>query len=109
MIMKVDIGTAVLDALTAAKTATNAYIGEYGENQFGCGFAWVVVKGIRGKKADTLKAMGFRKRYDGPGLSLWNPSGHITQDMDAKYEGAKAFAMVLRAAGLDASAQCRLD
>ena len=92
-----------------AARATDMYIFDNGENPFGCGFAWVVVKGVRGKKAELLKEFGFKKRYDGPGLSNWNPSGNITQDMDAKYEGAKVYAEALKSMGLDAYASCRLD
>ena len=99
----------LLDATAVACRETNRYIGTYGENPMGCGFAWVVVKGARGKKANALKEIGFRKRYDGPGLSLWNPSGSMTQDMDAKYAGAQACAEVLRKMGYDAEAYCRLD
>ena len=95
--------------LKSAAEATANYIEQNGENPFGCGFAWVVVKGARGKKADLLKSYGFKKRYDGPGLSLWNPSGSYTQDMDAKYEGAQICASILRDAGFDAEAYCRLD
>lgn len=92
----------------AART-TEDYILDNGENPFGCGFAWVVVKGARGKKAEMLKEFGFEKRYDGPGLSLWNPSGSYTQDMDAKYVGAQVYAEQLREMGIDAYASCRLD
>ena len=96
-------------ALYKAANATAEFLENNGENPFGCGFAWVVVKGARGKKAAFLKQYGFKKRYDGPGLSLWNPSGNYTQDMDAKYAGAQACASILREAGFDANAYCRLD
>lgn len=97
------------EATLSAVRKTREYISNYGENPCGCGFAWVVVKGVRGNNAKLLKEFGFRKRYDGPGLSLWNPSQNITQDMDAKYAGAKAFAEILTASGIDAYAECRLD
>lgn len=96
-------------ALQKAANATAEYIESYGENPMGCGFAWVVVTGVRGKKADLLKRYGFKKRYDGPGLSLWNPSGNYTQDMDAKYAGAEVFASILEKEGFSAAAYCRLD
>ena len=98
----------VLAGRKAART-TEDYILDNGENPFGCGFAWVVVKGARGKKAELLKEFGFKKRYDGPGLSNWNPSNNYTQDMDAKYAGALIYAEELRQMGLDAVAYCRLD
>ena len=43
---------------------------------------WASIKNIRGKKLDYLKVNGFKKKYDGPGFSFWNPSKNITQDMD---------------------------
>jgi hypothetical protein len=97
------------NARVKASEATNKYIAENGEQPFNCGFAWVVVKGVRGIKADVLKSVGFKKRYDGPGLSLWNPSGSFTQDMSAKMAGAREFADALSEVGIDAHAQCRLD
>jgi len=99
----------ILDATESARVATNEFLRLRGENSMGCGFAWVIVKGARGKQATALKNIGFRKRYDGPGLSLWNPSGSMTQDMDAKYAGAEACAEVLRKIGYEAYADCRLD
>ena len=42
-------------AKTIASETTAKYIAENGENPFGCGFAWVDVKGIRGKKLELLK------------------------------------------------------
>jgi len=102
-----DVGLIV--AQRKATRTTEDYILDNGENPMGCGFAWVVVKGTRGKKSEMLKEFGFKKRYDGPGLSLWNPSQSYTQDMDAKYAGAQVYAESLREMGLDATAYCRLD
>lgn len=96
-------------AIESARVVTNQFLSSNGENPMGCGFAWVIVKGARGKKATALKNVGFRQRYDGPGLSMWNPSGSMTQDMDAKYAGAEACADVLRKIGYEAYADCRLD
>ena len=100
----------ILNAFEAAKSATNNHIVQHGEYPLGCGFAWVVAR-VRGNSKDgkTLKMYGFQKRYSGSGLMLWNPSQCMTQDMEAKYEGAKAFAKILRDAGIDAQAECRLD
>lgn len=99
----------VRSALKKAADATANYIKDNGEHPFNCGFAWVVIKGVRGKKAELLKSFGFEKRYSGPGLMLWNPSGNLTQDMSAKYAGARAFADVLSEVGFDAYAGERLD
>ena len=37
------------------------YIEENGENPMGCGFAWVEVKKVYGKKLSFLKVNGFKK------------------------------------------------
>lgn len=92
-----------------AERNTNLYINKNGEHPFNCGFAWVVVKGVRGNNSKMLQKHGFKKRYDGPGLSLWNPSNNMTQDMSAKMAGAEKYAETLRDMGLDAQAYCRLD
>jgi hypothetical protein len=57
----------------------------------------------------VLKAMGKGSKGYRGGWQVWNPSEHPTQWMDAKYEGAKVFAQVLQAHGIDAQADCRMD
>lgn len=110
MTIKQDMLIATLFAArNEADKATTNYIREYGENPMGCGFAWVNVKGVRGKALNILKEFGFKKSYVGTGHSLWNPSQNFTQDMDAKYTGAEVYAKMLREIGVDAEAQCRLD
>jgi hypothetical protein len=53
--------------------------------------------------------VGFSKAYGG-GLQLWNPSGHPTQAITAKEEGAEAYAKVLSSKlGLKAYAGSRMD
>ena len=109
MAIKLDMLTATLFAArNEADKATTNHIREYGENPMGCGFAWVKVKGVRGKALNILKEFGFKRAYGG-GFSLWNPSQSFTQDMDAKFAGAQVYAEMLREIGLDAEAQCRLD
>lgn len=100
---------ALVVARRRAERNTEMYIFENGESPVNCGFAWVVVKGARGNNSKMLQKHGFKKRYDGPGLSLWNPSRNMTQDMSAKMVGAEKYAETLRDMGLDAEAYCRLD
>ena len=92
-----------------ATLAAREYQKSFGENPMGCGFAWVEVKNVRGNNAKLLKENGFNKNYTKPGLSLWDPACMPTQDMDIKMAGALAYAGVLKEAGLDAQAVCRLD
>ena len=110
MTIKLDMLTATLFAArNAAGESTHQYIREYGEHPFNCGFAWVNVKGVRGKALNILKEFGFKKSYVGSGHSLWDPSQSFTQDMSAKMAGAEVYAEMLREIGIDAEAQCRLD
>lgn len=110
MAIKLDMLTATLVAArNAAGERTYQYIREYGEAPFNCGFAWINVKGVRGKALNVLKEFGFKKSYVGTGHSLWNPSQSFTQDMSAKMAGAEVYAEMLREIGIDAEAQCRLD
>lgn len=95
-------------AQAAAQRAEADFLAKYGEPAY-CGFAWVVVR----EKASTklgraLKAVGFRKEHGG-GLSIWNPSGSGTQSIDAKEDGAIAYAKVMAQFGIEAYAASRLD
>lgn len=79
------------EAVQAAQLATANYIAKNGEHPFNCGFAWVscTEKGNT-KLGKSFKDQGFDKSYEG-GYKLWNPSDSYTQDMSAKYAGAKAY------------------
>ena len=110
MTIKQDMLVATLvSAQNEAERKAQEYINSYGEHPFNCGFAWVKVKGVRGKILNTLKEFGFKKVYVGSGFSLWNPSQCNTQDMSAKMAGAEVYAEMLREVGINAEAQCRLD
>ena len=87
-------------ASAAAEQAAQDYITQHGEDCY-CGLAWVTVyeKGST-KLGRALKRVGFKPAYDG-GLQLWNPSGHGTQSMIVKEEGARAYAEVLRKFGIE--------
>ena len=101
------------DAMLAARKAAFNYYNEElgGVDQPMCGFAWVVVKGVRSnsKVGKVLLSNGFRRSsYEG-GLVLWDPANLPVQNMDVKMSGAKAYAKVLSSAGLKAEAASRLD
>lgn len=105
------VEAAVLEARAAAAQATREFLAKNGDRDM-CGFAWVTVyeKGST-KVGKALLAQGFRKGYGkGAGLDLWNPSGHPTQSITAKEEGAIAAAKVLsERLGVKAYAGSRLD
>lgn len=106
--------TALHDILTEAfskarETAEKAVQANPGQ-WYPCGFAWVRIRPARGKMVNYMKSInvGRTDEYDG-GYVIHNPSTHTTQWMDAKYDGAKAFAEVLRSYGIKAHAECRMD
>ena len=98
-------------ATRSAELATIEYIEEYGEHPGNCGFAWVSA-GVKGntKVGKSYIAQGFNKDYVG-GYKLWNPGKSFTQDMSAKYAGAKAYVNTVKAYIPDAPlyANYRLD
>jgi hypothetical protein len=101
--------TDLLIAFAKASDASEQYLVNVGESPINCGFAWVTVKNVRGKKLDLLKEFGFTRSYVGSGFTLWNPSQCNTQDMSAKYEGARVFAEYLQDFGINAQAEQRFD
>ena len=100
----------ILEARTHAANATNVYLGELGQDQFPCGFAWVNIKPARGPVVKALKEMGIGRTdsYYG-GYTVWNPSENFCQNVDAKLAGARAFAKVLNDAGVKCIAESRWD
>jgi 4-hydroxyphenylpyruvate dioxygenase-like putative hemolysin len=95
-------------AAAAAQKATAEFLAKHGDCG-ACGFAWVVVRAKGSTKLGrALKAVGFRKEHGG-GLSIWNPSGSGTQSIDAKEDGAIAYAKVMAQFGIEAYAASRLD
>lgn len=97
------------EASMAAAQTTRQFLAQHGDRDC-CGFAWVTVFGVKlnTRLGKAMKAAGFRKAYDG-GIQLWNPSGHHTQCITAKEEGAQAYAEVLKKHGLTAYAGSRMD
>lgn len=97
-------------AMDAAYAATKKYIEDNPGQWYPCGFAWVKIRPARGKFVNFLKAhsIGKTDTYEG-GYTIWNPSGNNTQSMDAKYAGARAFADVLKDAGIKCTPYSRID
>ena len=96
-------------ARAAARQATDDAVRANPNQWYPCGFAWVTVREKGSTKLGrALLQSGFSKAYGG-GLQIWNPSEHPTQWMDAKVDGARAFADVLRAHGIPASVGERMD
>jgi len=106
---KEDIPRIVNEAFAAAKTAEAAYRAKHGEPMWPCGFASVKIKPANSAIARYIKSTGKgRTGYSG-GLIVSNPGGSMTQNMDIKEAGADAFAEVLRAYGVTAYSESRMD
>ena len=88
---------AIKKALALAGRETAEYHAQYGQD-YPCGFAWVVIRGARGKVAAALKEFAGAKNNYGGGLVVYNPSRHMTQSMNAKELGARKFADEMRRA-----------
>ena len=72
-----------------------------------CGFAWVRVKGLRGKKLQEFKKRGFDKCFHGGGQMLFVHGYDQSHDRKAAY--ASAYAKTLQECGFDAWSESRLD
>lgn len=71
-----------------------------------CGFAWVSFKGNT-SFGRAMKKAGLARPAYGGGLQLW--VGEFGQSMERKEQYARAYAAVLREAGIDAYAGSRMD
>lgn len=99
----------VARAISEAQKAAKAHH-DTNPHWYPCGFAWVNIKPARGKVVAHLKSIGLGRTDDYyGGYSIWNPSGHHSQHMYTLEAGARAFAEVLRAAGIKANVHTRLD
>ena len=104
------IFNAIEEAFAEARKATNEYVKANGDNWWPCGFAWVTVKPATSRVAKILKDRYQASKAYGGGIQIWNPSGHMTQQMDAKQAGARAFAKVLKdQLNINCYAECRMD
>lgn len=101
-------------AAAEAAAKANAVLGPEGERGFDCGFAWVMVRPATGPFVNWCKKNGYGKRggYEGGGgYGFWYTSLHgiPTQSVSVHEAAAKAFAEVLKAAGIGAYWNSRLD
>ena len=100
------------EAAEAAMVAANKFYQEQleGQDRYACGFAWVEFDGIKGntKLGRMLKKAGVRQNWERQ-FEIWNPSGHMCQNVDTKEAGAYAAAEVLKKYGFNAYARSRLD
>jgi hypothetical protein len=110
---------AAAEVFAEAKAAAQVAYDEAVENQthwFPCGFAWVTVKPARGSFVTWCKAKGLGSKAYGGGWQFWSSevvnemwTANQGQCMELKYAACRAFAEVLKANGLDAYADQRMD
>ena len=72
-----------------------------------CGFAWVNIRGLRGKMREAVKWFGFRANDYERAMQRWVHEFNQSAALKAAYAGA--FAEVLRKHGFKASSGDRLD
>ena len=106
-----DIENILREGRDAAYKAADTFECDVMQGGWGeCGFAWVVIGGIKGntKIGRMLKSVGVDQNHLRE-FYVWNPSGYPTQNVDTLEAGAIAFAKVLKHYGFEAYAQSRLD
>lgn len=92
-----------------AQLATEKKLDENPGQWYPCGFAWVRIRPARGALVEFFKEHDVGYTSEEGGYVVYNPSGNTTQWMDAKMAGARDFAEHLRAAGISAVAESRID
>lgn len=99
-----------IEAKEACDKAVKEFIEKHGE-PFYCGFSWVEISVTRTNSAHSkeFKAIGYDNSYKPRTLMLWNPSEHVTQSMDVKDAGSRAYAEVFRKYGHPVYARSRAD
>lgn len=84
------------EAQQQAAAAAKKMIDENPEVWYPCGFSWVLIRPARGKLIDALKYFDIGRTSDEGGYMIYNPSGNLTQRMDAKMAGSRAYVEVLK-------------
>lgn len=98
------------EAYDAARIAADAMVSANPGIWYPCGFASVRVRPARGSFVTVMKDQGHGRSDDYMGGYVFsNPSKNLTQWMDAKIEGARAFAAVLKKHGIKATVESRMD
>ena len=113
-----DIARILAESKSAARAAVVKFLADWkaktGGNQYGepmyCGFASTKIYGVRGntRLGKAFKSAGIDKDYSGA-HSIWNPSEHPGQSMDAKEVGARACAEVWNRYGFRSYMESRAD
>ncbi len=106
----------------AVKLTASAHGQKYLDDHYGgkdegpCGFAWVTIKPkhkgntkLGREERKTIRALGFKLDWTEKAFELWNPADLGVQNVESKYAGARAAAVMLTDLGFNATARDRLD
>ena len=104
-------------AALAAQAAVDAAIEKYGADNSAflyCGFAWVTVNPARGPFVNAMKLNnigmpGYPKGWRISSNNMFRVAPNLGQSMELKEIGARAYADVLNANGINASFGSRAD
>ena len=97
--------------LTAAIAAGNAAVA-HKRDGYPCGFAYLNIKPARGPFVNYLKQRGIGRAdsyHGGYTLSSYDCCNFNGQNMDTKEDGVRAFAAVLKSAGVNCTTYSRMD
>ena len=99
------------EAYAASNAAAHAYARENPPTAFDCGFAWTTIRPARGAFVEWLKVNDKGHKHYGGGYDVWYSHMHDvpTQSVSVHEAAAKAFAATLRAHGINATWDSRLD
>lgn len=108
-----EIWDAAAAAAAVAAEAEDKRLPPENSRGFDVGFAWVVIKPAKGEFVTWAKAQGLGevRSYGGGGFQIWYSKFDktATQSVSVHYAAARAFADVLKAHGINALADQRLD
>lgn len=82
-----------------------------GQDGYPCGFAWITIKPARGQFVSFLKKKGVGRTgaYGGYQISSYDICSFKGQNMYVKEDACRAAVTVMRANGINAFAEVRID
>ena len=104
-------------AVASAQEAVDNAVQEYGEDNAAflyCGFAWAIIRPARGAFINEMKraGIGSKSEYGGYRISnyaMFNLPPGLSQSMELKEIGARAYCKALGEYGINATMSSRAD
>lgn len=110
------IGSIIDQSKYLAEKASIDYAEVNLDDQLSCGFAWLDFQTFNGKKIRSnsqigkiFKELGIERHIDSTTYTIWNPSGHPTQNMYVKIAGVEAAIKLLESFSFGCTSHSRLD